>query len=84
MAVVSSDVVTRIVHPMTAGVRAGWTVFVAALVVPAARDGRPGPDAVRRLTRRFSLFSKAAPLVALLSGTYVVGRGCPADRCSPE
>lgn len=79
MATVTPYVVMRIVHLMTAGVWAGWTVFMAALVVPAARDGRLGPDAVRWLTRRFTWFSMAAPLVMFLTGMYMVGQRYPTD-----
>ena len=76
---VTPYVVMRIVHLMTAGVWAGWTVFMAALVVPAARDGRIGSDALAWLTSRFALFSKAAPLLMFLTGMYMVGQGYPVD-----
>lgn len=77
MAAVTPYVVMRIVHLTTAGVWAGWTVFMAALVVPAARDGRLGTDAVRWLTRRFTWLSMVAPLVMFLTGMYMVVQGYP-------
>lgn len=69
----------RIVHLTTGGVWAGWTVFMAALVVPAARDGRLDADAVTWLCGRFARLSQLAPVVMLLTGMYMVGAGVPTD-----
>lgn len=68
-------VMLRIVHLLVAGVWAGWTVFMAALVVPAARDGRLGADALGWVTGRFARFSQVAPVVMLLTGGYMIGQG---------
>ncbi|MFC6768839.1 hypothetical protein [Natrinema soli] len=72
-------VLMRIMHLMTAGVWAGWTVFMAVLILPAARNGRLGSDALIWLTGRFSLFSKVAPVVMFLTGMYMVGQSYPTD-----
>lgn len=79
MATVTLSVAMRIVHLMTAGVWAGWTVFMATLVVPAARDGRFDPETLTWLTGRFSLLSTVAPLVVFLTGMYMVGEGYATD-----
>ena len=79
MATVTLSVAMRIVHLMTAGVWAGWTVFMAAVVVPAARDGRFDPDTLTWLTGRFSLFSKVAPLIMFFTGMYMIGEGYASD-----
>ncbi|MFC4551022.1 MULTISPECIES: CopD family protein [Halorussus] len=44
---------------------------MAALVVPAARDGRLGSSALVGLTERFARFSQVAPLVMLVTGGYM-------------
>lgn len=64
-----------ILHVLVAGVWAGWTVFMAVLVVPAARDGRLGADALSWLTGRFTRFSQIAPIVMLLTGGYMASQG---------
>ncbi|ELZ05937.1 hypothetical protein [Natrialba asiatica] len=79
MATVTLYDAMRIVHLMTAGVWAGWTVFMAAVVVPTARDGCFDPDGLTRLTGRFSLFSKVAPLIMFFTGMYMIGEGYASD-----
>ncbi|WP_248910038.1 hypothetical protein [Halocatena marina] len=64
-----------ILHVLVAGVWAGWTVFMAVLVVPAARDGRLRADALSWLTGRFTRFSQIAPIVMLLTGGYMASQG---------
>lgn len=68
-----------VVHLMIAGVWAGWTVFMAVLVVPGARDGRLDASTLVWLTGRFARFSRAAPLAMLLTGGYMASRGFVAD-----
>lgn len=68
-----------ILHVLIAGVWAGWTVFMAVLVVPAARDGRLGADALSWLTGRFTRFSKIAPIVMLLTGGYMASQRAIAE-----
>ncbi|QLG60258.1 hypothetical protein [Halorarum salinum] len=79
MVTVTLEATMRILHLMTAGIWAGWTVFMAVLVVPGARDGRLDPEALRWLTGQFSLLSKGAPLVTFVTGTYMVGQGYTTD-----
>ncbi|WP_247002413.1 hypothetical protein [Halosolutus gelatinilyticus] len=79
MATITLYVAMRIVHLLIAGVWTGWTVFMAALVVPAARDGYFDPDTLTWLTTRFSLFSKAAPLIMFFTGMYMIGEGYASD-----
>lgn len=74
MVSVSPYLTMRIVHLLVAGVWAGWIAFMAALVVPAARDGRLGADALGWMTGRFSRFSQVAPVVMLLTGGYMAGQ----------
>ncbi|MFH5796997.1 CopD family protein [Haladaptatus sp. CMAA 1911] len=62
------DVTMRIIHTLFAGVWAGWTVFMAALVIPAAREGKLGADGLRWMTRQFSRFTSLSSLVLLISG----------------
>lgn len=64
-----------ILHLVVAGVWAGWTVFMAALVVPAARDGRLGTDALGWITGWFVRVSQAAPVIMLITGGYMVSQG---------
>lgn len=68
-----------ILHVLVAGVWAGWTVFMAVLVVPAARDGRLGADALSWLTGRFTRFSQIAPVIMLLTGGYMASQGVITD-----
>lgn len=68
-----------ILHLLVAGVWAGWTVFMAALVVPAARDGRLGADALGWMTGRFVRVSQAAPIIMLLTGGYMAIQGAITD-----
>lgn len=72
MVTLSTFVAMRVIHLMTAGVWAGWTVFMAALVLPAARKGFLDGRAVNWLTHRFARFSQAAPLVMLATGGYMM------------
>lgn len=74
MVSLSVYVAMRVLHLTTAGVWAGWTVFMAALVVPAARDERLDAGAVTLLTHRFTRFSQVAPLVMLITGGYMMSR----------
>jgi uncharacterized membrane protein len=67
------DVTMRIIHTLFAGVWAGWTVFMAALVVPAARNGKLGADGLRWMTQQFSRFSSLSSLVLLLTGGFMAG-----------
>ncbi|GKZ15972.1 CopD family protein [Haladaptatus sp. T7] len=67
------DVTMRIVHTLFAGVWAGWTVFMAALVVPAARDGKLGADGIRWMTQQFTRFSSLSSVVLLLTGGFMAG-----------
>lgn len=78
-AMATVDTLVRTLHLMTAGVWAGWTVFMAALVIPAAREGRLGADGLSWMTGRFSLFSKVAPVVMFLTGMYMLGQGYSGD-----
>lgn len=72
---VTTDTLMGVIHLLVAGVWAGWTVFMAALVVPAARDGHLDASALDRLTGGFARFSQVAPLVMLLTGGYMASRG---------
>ena len=76
---VSIYTLMNVLHLMVAGVWAGWTVFMAALVVPAARDGDLDGTALDRLTAGFGRFSQVAPLVMLLTGGYMASRGVVTD-----
>jgi uncharacterized membrane protein len=71
--------VMEVLHLLFAGVWAGWTVFMAALVVPAARNGLLDADALGWLTSKFGLFSKIAPVVMLVTGGYMAGQGYAID-----
>ncbi|HET7324221.1 MAG TPA: hypothetical protein VFJ06_07810 [Halococcus sp.] len=64
-----------VLHLVVAGVWAGWTMFMAALVVPVARDGRLGADALDWMTGWFVRVSQAAPVIMLLTGGYMVSQG---------
>lgn len=68
-----------ILHVLVGGVWAGWTAFMAALIVPAARDGRLDADALDWLTGRFARFSQIAPVVMLLTGGYMASQGVVTD-----
>lgn len=65
----------EILHLMIAGVWAGWTVFMAVLVVPAARDDRLDAGALVRLTHGFARISQVSPFVMLLTGGYMLSQG---------
>ncbi|WP_306061795.1 hypothetical protein [Natronococcus wangiae] len=68
-----------ILHVIVGGVWTGWTVFMAALIVPAARDGRFDADALSWLTGRFARFSQLAPAIMLLTGGYMASQGIVPD-----
>lgn len=67
------DVTIRIIHTLFAGVWTGWTVFMAALVVPAARNGKLGADGLRWMTQQFSRFTSLASVILLLTGGLMAG-----------
>ncbi|WP_458207601.1 CopD family protein [Haladaptatus sp. NG-SE-30] len=69
------DVTMQVFHTLFAGVWAGWTLFMAALVIPAARDGRLSADALGWMTTRFSRFSMGAALVLFVTGGHLAGTG---------
>lgn len=68
-----------IFHVLVAGVWAGWTVFMATLVIPAAHDGRLDAEALTWLTGRFARFSQIAPVFMLLTGGYMASQGAVTD-----
>lgn len=68
-----------ILHVLVGSVWAGWTVFMAALIIPAARDGRLDVKALTWLTGRFARFSQIAPILMLLTGGYMVSQGAITD-----
>ncbi len=72
-----ANVTMRILHTVFAGVWAGWTVGMAALVVPAARNGHIGEDGLRWLTTQFSRFSSLSSLVMLLTGGFLAQKLYP-------
>ena len=67
------DLVMELLHTVFAGLWAGAAVFVAALVVPAARDGRLGAEALDWLTQQYTRFSSLAALVLLATGGHLAG-----------
>ncbi|GAA0235392.1 CopD family protein [Haladaptatus pallidirubidus] len=67
------DVLMQVLHTVFAGVWAGWTLFMAVLVIPAARKGHLGTDGLRWLTKRFSRFSMLASLVLFTTGGHLAG-----------
>ena len=79
LTMVTTYTLMNVLHLTVAGVWAGWTVFMAVLVVPAARDGDLDGAALDRLTSGFARFSQIAPLVMLLTGGYMASQGLVAD-----
>ncbi|WP_433629832.1 CopD family protein [Halomicrococcus sp. NG-SE-24] len=67
------DATMELLHTLFAGVWAGWTLFVAALVVPAARNGRLGAEALDWLTGRYAQFSTLAAVVLFATGGHLAG-----------
>ena len=67
------DLTMNLLHTLFAGLWAGAAVFVAALVVPAARDGRLGAEALDWLTQQYTRFSSLAALVLLATGGHLAG-----------
>ncbi|WP_458187274.1 CopD family protein [Haladaptatus sp. NG-WS-4] len=69
------DATMQILHTLFAGVWAGFTLFMAALVLPAAKKGHLGSDALGWMTGRFSRFSMLSALVLFVTGGHLAGTG---------
>src|SRR6056297_1199838 len=67
------DLTMNLLHTVFAGLWAGAAVFVAALVVPAARDGRLGAEALDWFTQQYTRFSSLAALVLFATGGHLAG-----------
>ncbi|MGM0591040.1 MAG: CopD family protein [Halobacteriota archaeon] len=67
------DTLMRVLHVVFAGTWAGGTLVMAALVVPAARDGLLRADAVDWMARRFTYLTLASVVVLLLTGGHLAG-----------
>ncbi|WP_266080446.1 CopD family protein [Haladaptatus caseinilyticus] len=69
------DVTMRILHTVFAGIWAGGTLFMALLILPAARKGHLGTDGLGLLTERFSRISNVSSLVLFVTGGHLAGTG---------
>ncbi|WP_049972361.1 CopD family protein [Haladaptatus cibarius] len=67
------DVLMQVLHTVFAGVWAGWALFMALLVIPAAQKGHLGTEGLRWLTKRFSRFSMLASFVLFATGGHLAG-----------
>lgn len=67
------DAIMRVVHMTFGGLWTGATLFMVGLVLPAARRGHLGADALAWVTKRFSYLSMASVLAMLLTGGHLAG-----------
>lgn len=67
------DLAMETLHTLFAGVWAGWALFVAVLVIPAARSGRLGADALDWLTGQYTRFSTLAAVALFVTGGHLAG-----------
>jgi len=73
MALLDTAMVT--IHLLFAGLWTGGVVFVAAAVLPAARDGSLSAGALDLLSGRLVLLTRLSALVLLLTGGHMAGTG---------
>lgn len=65
------DVAMNVVHLIAAGLWVGGLALMAGAVVPLAREGRLGADAVRGLGRRAAIWGRVLAVVVLLTGGHL-------------
>jgi uncharacterized membrane protein len=67
------DTAMNAIHLLVAGLWAGSVLFVAAGLLPAARDGDLGATVLEGLIGRFRWGSRIAALLLLLTGGHLAG-----------
>lgn len=67
------DTAMRVGHVLFAALWTGASLFMAAGVVPAARDGRVGADAIEWIARRFTYLTIGSVLVLFVTGGHLAG-----------
>lgn len=60
-------------HLLFAGLWTGGVVFVAAAVLPLARDGSIGPEPLATIADRLVWLTRASAIVMLLTGGHMAG-----------
>jgi uncharacterized membrane protein len=69
------DSLMRVVHVLFAGTWTGGTLLMAALVLPAAREGRLGTGALSWILDRFTRVTLASAALLFLTGGHLAGTG---------
>lgn len=67
------DTAMRVGHVVFAGLWTGGALFMAAGVVPAARNGRIGEDAIEWIAQRFTYLTVGSVLVLFVTGGHLAG-----------
>ena len=69
------DTAMRVVHVLFAGTWTGGTLLMAAVVLPAARDGRLSASALEGILDRFTYLTLASAGLLFVTGGHLAGTG---------
>lgn len=73
------DAAMRVLHVVFAGFWTGSVLLLTAAVLPTARTGTIGPEALGAVVDRFRTLSRLSVLVLFVTGGHLAGSGYTAD-----
>lgn len=73
------DAAVRVLHVSFAGLWTGSVLLLTVAVLPTARSGTIGPDALSAVVGRFRTLSRLSVLVLFVTGGHLAGTGYTFD-----